>query len=201
MTIPETEAAWRTYNFNAFLASPSIYDSFRTKLASYAGSITKAEMSPYLSPQALAISAECHVKYASDTLSMQMRKELDLPEPSWDTVPAETVKLASQLDSMVNGYASMPLHQKILIASLAGAGIGGLGRMAVPSTDDEVQGRGRVSRFARGAGRGAFTGAGFAAGTEAGGDLGMQAAGGKGIVPGMAVGGLAGGLAANQLGK
>ena len=201
LTIPEAEAAWRTYNFNAFLATPGIYESFRTKLASYAGGITKATMLPYLTPQALAISAECHIKYASDTLSIRMRKELGLPEPSWDTVPAETRKIASMLNSTLANYSNMPFPQQALVASLVGAGIGGLGRMAMPSNTDEVEGRGKLNRFAHGAARGAFTGVGAATGIDAGAALGGATAGRQGVMPGAAVGGVVGGLAANQLGK
>ena len=199
LTVSETEAAWHTHNFNAFLATPGIYNSFREKLASYAGGITKARILPYLTPEALAISAECHVKYASDRLSKQVRTELGLPEPSWDTVPETTRKIASQMNDMVASYANLPLHQKILIASLAGAGIGGAARTLRPSVDDQVEGRGKLNRFAHGAARGGFTGAGAAAGSEAGGALGLNGLGEKGIMPGMAVGGLAGGLAGNRL--
>jgi len=201
LTATDTENIWRIHNFNAFLATPGIYDGFRTKLASYNGPITKSEMLPYLTPQALAISAECHVKYATDELSRKVRSELQLPEPSWDTVPEETRKIASQIENAIQGFAALPLHQKVLISSLAGAGIGGVARMARPSSDDQINQRGTLNRALRGAARGGFTGAGAAAGAEAGGDVGLNTAGPQGIMPGMLLGGVAGGAAANRLGQ
>ena len=201
MTIGEIETAWRTHNFNSFLATPGIYNGFREKLAAYSGPISKSEMAHYMTPEILALSAECHVKYANDTLSVRLRKELQLPEPSWDTVPAETRKTAAMLENAVNGFAGLPLQQKVLVASLAGAGVGGLSRLARPSATDQVNGRSGLNRAVRGAARGGFTGAGVAAGAEAGGAVGLNAVGPQAILPGMATGGIAGGVAANKLFK
>jgi hypothetical protein len=199
LNMPQTEALFRQHSFNYLLSSPNIYKGFQTKLASYTGPLTKSAMSRFLTPAILALAAECRVKYANDALSIKLRKETGLPDPSWETVDPELQKIANSLSGALSSYAGLPMNQKILLAALAGSGVGGLSRLARPSEEDQIEGRGAMSRTLRGAGRGAVTGAGAGVGSEVGGLSGLEAAGSKGVLPGMLLGAGAGGYAAHRL--
>lgn len=198
-SLDETEKLYRTHALNYFLSKPSIYSGFREKLATYNGALTKSAMARYLTPDIIALAAECNIKYASDALSIQMRSELGLPEPSWESVPEETQKIAAGISDTVAHYAAMPLNQKVLLASMIGSGLGGLSRLVRPTVDDQMEDRGTASRMLRGAGRGAATGAGFAAGAEAGGSLAAPLGHGGATIPSMLAGGAAGAMAAHKL--
>lgn len=199
LSLMQTESALRQHAMNYFLSTPDVYKGFHEKVASYSGELTKSQIAPYLSPEALAISAECQIKYASDPLSESIRFELGLPEPSWDTVPEPIKKIASSMNNSLAYYAQLPMNQKILIASLAGAGVGGLGRLIHPSNSDQMTGRGKLDRIVHGAMRGAATGAGVGAGSEVGEIGGAEIGGAGGVIPGMMAGGVAGGAATHKL--
>jgi hypothetical protein len=199
LSMPQTEALLKQHSFNYLLSTPNIYDGFRAKIASYDGPITKSKMAKYLAPAVLAVAAECRIKYASDALSIKLRKETGLPDPSWETVDPELQKIATSLSNSLSNYAGMPMNQKILLAALVGSGVGGLSRLVRPSVEDQIAGRGAGSRLARGAGRGAVTGAGAGAGSEVGGLAGLESVGAKGVVPGMLAGAGLGGFAAHRL--
>jgi hypothetical protein len=199
LNMEQTESAYRIHALNYLLSTPGIYGGFREKLATYRGALTKSAMSRYLTPEILALTAECRIKYADDALSIKLRSELGLPAPSWETVDPEIQKIASSLSDTVSHFEAMPLNQKVLLASMVGSGMGGLSRLARPTADDQYNQRGALNRTFRGIGRGAATGAGFAAGAEAGGSLTQGLGHGGATVPGMLAGGAAGALAAHRL--
>jgi hypothetical protein len=93
----------------------------------------------------------------------------------------------------IEQFDTLPLQQKVLLASLFGATLGGAGRAAAPKMEDQLNQRGVVNRFTRGALRGALTGAGAAAGETAGSALGASA-GPEGRLMGMTGGTLLGGI-------
>jgi hypothetical protein len=199
LSVDATEDYFRQHAMNYFLATPGIYEGFHQKVASYRGELTRAQMARYMTPAVLAKVAECRVRYADDPLSESLRFELNLPDPSWDTVEAETRKVASALNDSLSYYAQLPMNQKVLIASLAGAGIGGLSRAVHPTIDDQLLNRGKLNRATRGVFRGGTVGAGTAAGSELGEIAGAEAGGAGGVIPGMLAGGIGGGLLTNKL--
>jgi len=198
----QTEALFRVHANNAILADPDIMAGFTAGI-SVPNGLKKSAMMRYLTPEVLALSVDCQIKYGSDALSMDVRKAAGIPEPSWDTVP-DHVKAAATLLSELekNGtfaqgpleqFDALPLQQKVLLASLFGATLGGAGRMMAPKLEDQMNQRGLVNRAGRGALRGALTGAGAAAGETAGASVGGPA-GPEGKLMGMTGGALLGSI-------
>ena len=198
----ETEALFRVHCNNAILADPDINSGFTENLHGLEG-LKKSAALHYLTPEMLALSVDCQIRYGNDLLSQEVRAEAGLPEPSWDTVPAHVKAAAVVLSEMEKRSASaigpmeqfdaLPLQQKVLLASLFGGVLGGAGRALAPNVDDQVNQRGGLHRTMRGALRGAVTGAGAAAGETAGSAIG-QPAGPEGRLMGMTAGTLLGGL-------
>lgn len=206
----ETEALFRVHANNAILNDPDIKAGFQAGITGFTG-LKKSAMLHYLTPEVLALSVDCQIKYGSDALSEDVRRAAGLPEPSWDTVPAHIKASAVILSEMEKSSATLgpgpleqfdalPLQQKILLASLFGATLGGAGRAMSPKMEDQVNQRGAVNRFTRGALRGAFTGAGAAAGETAGAAIGSPA-GPEGRLMGMAGGTLLGGIGGHAAGN
>lgn len=196
--LESTENLFRRHTFNYFISSPNVFQGFQEKIASCKTLVKQSTLTRLLTPEVIALAAECRVKYGSDALSEQIRQDLGLPDPSWDTVPEVLQKIASSLNGVVDRFDMMPLNQKIFLASLVGSGIGGMNRVMRPTMEDQYQNHGTFSRFSRGAIRGGATGAGAAAGASAGSSL----AGGidPGLrMPGMVMGGVAGALGARRL--
>ncbi len=100
-------------------------------------------------------------------------------------------KQASQIGSTLSSFARMPMQQQVLISALLGSGLGGVKRLAVPSAEDQMQGRGALSRFGHGALRGGAIGAGAGLGAASGGLLASRMKMNPGT--GMGLGALAGG--------
>ena len=172
MDANSTEAAFKKHAFNTLLSTPAIYEGFRQGMAKESSlpGMTKAAMARHLSPDHLAIVAEMRIKYASDMLSQQLRQEMGLPEPTWETVPDDLKENCENLVKYANAMGIMdqlnaiPLHQKLLLASLFGGTARGVMRALSPTERDVINQRGALNRFARGAGTGALTGAGAVAG-------------------------------------
>jgi hypothetical protein len=196
--VDATDQLFRQHALNAFIATPGIYNGFSTKLAAYDGTMSRAKMAKYMTPEVLAKVAEYRVRFGDDALSEQLRFELNLPEPSWDNVEPELRKVASALNNSMSYYAQLPMNQKVLIAALAGGGISGLSRLVHPSVDDQLMDRGRVNRTVRGIARGGALGTGAAVGSEVGEIAGAEAGGASGVLPGMVAGGIGGGLLTNK---
>ena len=198
----ETEALFRVHANNVILSDPDIQSGFQAGISNLPG-MRKSAMLHYLTPEVLALSVDCQIKYGNDALSIDVRKATGLPDPSWDTVPAHVKAAAVVLSDLeksgavapgpLEQFDTLPLQQKVLLASLFGSVMGGAGRAAAPKMEDQINQRGVVNRFARGAFRGALTGAGAAAGETAGSAIGGPA-GPEGRLMGMAGGTLLGGI-------
>ncbi len=206
----QAEELFRKHANNTLLAQPNINEGFRQAIAEYDGNLTKAAMMRWLNPNALAVAEECRIKYGSDALSVQMRSAMGLPEPSWDTVPEELQKVASSLSGLLDEYDYLPLNQKVLLASLVGAGIGGAGRAVAPSESDDIYDRGVTKRLLLGGLRGGMMGAGAGMGAGLGSSMASHGTppvpgrrrpdyGGDMSVPANLIGGGAGALAARSL--
>lgn len=203
----ETEALFRVHANNAIMADPAINSGFREIIGSFKR-LKKSAMLRYLTPEMLALSMDCQIRYGNDLLSQETRAEAGLPEPSWDTVPdhvkaaalviSEMEKRSSMQPGPLEQFDSLPLQQKVLLASLFGGVLGGAGRAAAPKVEDQANQRGVLNRFSRGALRGAMTGAGAAAGENAGAALGAPG-GPEGKLIGMTGGTLLGGIGGHQL--
>jgi hypothetical protein len=168
MNADQTEHLFRKHANNTIIAQPNIFEGFAAALARYDGAITKSAMTRWLTPDVIALAEECRVKWGSDVLSEQMRKDMGWPEPSWDTVPDDLKKVAHSLSHEMQQFDYLPLNQKVMLAALLGSGIGGLKRTVAPSDEDNMMHRGSLSRFAHGAGRGAAVGAGAGLGAGVG---------------------------------
>lgn len=207
----DTEMLFRVHANNTLMADPDVHAGFRAGIQHVENipGLNKAAMLKYLTPEMLALSMDCQIRYGNDPWSEGVRKAAGLPEPSWDTVPAHVKSAALVLSSMCKKQASqlspnplsqfdaLPLQQKVLLASLFGGVAGGTARAASPNTDDQIHQRGGVSRFMRGAIRGAITGTGAAAGETAGSAVAGNGSE-EGRMLGMAGGALLGGIGGHQ---
>ena len=198
LTADQTEDLFRKHAHNTLIARPDIYEGFRGVVGEYEGPLTKSAMARWMNPDMIALAEELRINYGDDPLSAQMRDALDLPEPSWDTVPDNIKSAAAGLSNIIDQFDYLPLNQKILLAVMAGGGLGGLSRGLRPTEDDEALGRGSFNRVTRGALRGAGTGAGVAAGAAAGSDVAGRFDPGMRL-PGLLMGGTLGGMAGKNL--
>ena len=194
----ETEELFRKHANNSFIARPNVHEGFRRVLNAYDGDIPKSAMVRWVSPDMLSLVTDVRMHYGDDPIAQQFREAADLPEPSWDTVPESVKAAAANVSNVLDQFDYLPLNQKILLAILAGGGLGGLSRGLRPTDEDEALGRGPFNRVTRGALRGAGTGAGVAAGAAAGSDVAGRFAGDLRL-PGMVMGGTLGGLAGRRL--
>ena len=208
----QTEDLFRKHANNCFIGSPNIYEGFCETVRDYKGPLTKSSTVRWMTPDMISLATECRLKYGSDALSQQMRACLQIPEPSWDTVPEDLRKTASSLSNIVDQFDYLPLNQKVMLASLAGAGVGGLSRTIAPSETDQMQGRGALSRALRGSLRGGAIGAGAGMGAALGSSMVSHGTpppllhgrrvpdyGGNLVGPANLIGAAAGGLAGNSL--
>ena len=170
--LDQTEELFRKHCNNALFTRPDIYEGFREKIASHNGN--KATLAKCLTPDMISLAEDVRLHYGEDPMSMQLRAELNIPEPSWDTVPDNIKQAASQLSRVMDEFDYLPLNQKILLSMIIGGGVGGLGRAAMPSAEDEAYGRGPINRGLRGAARGAGIGAGGALGAAGGSSFGRM---------------------------
>lgn len=198
MDADATETLFRKHANNAVIARPDIYDGFREVIANYDGPLAKSAMARYFTPDTIALAEEVRLNFGDDPLSCQMREEMGLPEPSWDGVPEHIKLAASNLSHLIDQFDYMPLNQKILLAMLAGGGMGAGARAFAPTEEDATLGRSSFNRVTRGALRGAATGAGAAAGAAAGSDVSGRFAPDM-RMPGMLLGGALGGVTGRHL--
>lgn len=198
MNADDTETLFRKHANNAVIARPGIYDGFREVIANYDGPCSKAAMARYFTPDTIALAEEVRLNFGDDLLSQQMREEMGLPEPSWDNVPDHIKRAATNLSNVIDQFDYMPLNQKILLAMLAGGGLGAGARAFAPTAEDDELGRSGFNRVTRGALRGAATGAGAAAGAAAGSDVSGRFAPDMRL-PGMLLGGALGGVTGRHL--
>jgi hypothetical protein len=196
-TLEQTEELFRIHSNNCLLAQPHIQAGFQEKLAS-SDELSGAQAAHYLSPDILSLAVDCQVKYASDPLSEEMRRALDMPEPSWDTVDPEIQKVAASLSSMFDTFDAMPMNQKVLLSALAGGGLGMTSRVLSPTGEDQLLDRGAFNRGARGMLRGGGVGVGAATGAAAGSDLAGRFSPDMRL-SGSLLGGLLGGMAGGRL--
>lgn len=195
LTLDDTETLFCKHANAQYLATPGIYEGFRQGLQN--SGLSKAALARFLSPDILATAVDCRIKYGHDALSCLLRESAGMPEPDMETVGDELQKVASAIGQQLSSFQSLPLNQQLLIASLVGAGAGGVKRLFMPNDEDQAEGRGPVSRAVRGAGRGAATGAGAAGGAA----LGASMGGRQNRLGGALAGGATGAIAGNQLAK
>lgn len=191
----QTEELFRKHANNQIISRPAVYAGFRAVAGSYEGPVSKSAMVRWMTPDMISLAEDVRLHYGDDPMSCQVRETLGLPEPSWDTVPEAVKSAATSLSNVLDEFDYLPLNQKILLAILAGGGLGGMARGLRPTAEDEAMGRGPFNRVTRGALRGAGTGAGAAAGAAAGSDVAGRFAGDlrlPGLVSGATLGGLAG---------
>lgn len=206
MNADQTEDQFRKHANNTIIAQPNIFEGFAETLAKYEGTLSKAAMTRWLTPDVIALAEECRVKWGSDALSQQMRQDMQWPEPSWETVPDELRKVAHSLSHTMQEFDYLPLNQKVMLAALLGSGVGGLSRTLAPSDEDAAMHRGVGSRFMHGAGHGAAVGAGAGLGAGVGEEFfGDHANLGHGMrmdshsLPGLLLGAGVGGAGVNHL--
>lgn len=198
LTDDEMVNTFQVHANNAILSRPEIFQGFSARIKK--ASARTAQMARVLTPEMLSLAVDCRIKYGSDLLSRELRKEAGMPEPDEAELPEAYVKLASVMETVLRDFDTMPLNQKILLAMIAGGAAGGLKRFASPSNEDLGHDRGGVDRTARGILGGAGIGAGVAAGASAGSSLAGPISPDMRI-PAMAMGGTLGGLAGNKLVK
>lgn len=198
LSADETEDLFKKHAHNALVARPEIYAGFRSVVGSYEGPLSKSAVARWLTPDMIALNEEIRLAYGDDPLSCQLRDQFGMPEPSWDNVPDHVKEAAANLSNVLDQFDYLPLNQKILLAVMAGGGLGGLSRGLKPTEEDQNLGRGTFNRVTRGALRGAGTGAGVAAGAAAGSDIAGRYAGDTRL-PGMLLGGTLGGMAGKNL--
>lgn len=194
----ETEILFRKHANNKVIARPNIYDGFREAIANYEGPLRKSAMTRWMNPDMIAMAEEVRLNFGEDPLSCQMREAMGLPEPSWDNVPDNVKAAATNLSHIIDQFDYLPLNQKVLLAMIAGGGLGGAARGLAPTDEDEALGRTSFNRVTRGALRGAGAGAGAAAGASAGSDIAGRFAPDMRL-PGMLLGGTIGGMAGKRL--
>jgi hypothetical protein len=170
-TQEQTEDHWLKHAYGNILARPNVYEGFRSRMQKASAVMTKAAQARWTHPDVLATLMENRIQYADTPMMQNLREELGLPEPSWDTVPASVKQAAANLSATVNQFDALPLNQKILLAMLIGGGVGGISRSVSPTGEDDALGRSRLNRVVRGGLRGAGIGAGTAAGVAAGSDV------------------------------
>jgi hypothetical protein len=196
--LDQTQELFRKHCNNALFARPDIYEGFREKIASFDGAVSKSALARYLTPDMISLAEDIRLHYGDDPMSVQLRGELGLPEPSWDNVPGPIKSAASRISQVIDEFDYLPLNQKILLAMMLGGGVGGVGRAMMPSNEDVASGRGAMNRGLRGAFRGAALGAGGAAGMATGSDIAGRFDPGLRL-PGMVLGGGLGAWAGNRL--